>query len=73
MIMGVDGEDLLDMLDVMQKRGKNKFNRHLFNKVAKEYPKVYEYDRSIKAALMNWTAGVAQGLVKHGTEGGLDA
>ena len=22
---------------------------------------------------MNWTSGVAQGLVKHGTEGGLDA
>ena len=73
MTMGMDGEDLLELLDVVEKRGKHKITRQLLSKIAKEYPKAYEYDRSIKAALMNWTSGVAQGLVKHGTEGGLDA
>ena len=41
--------------------------------MAKEYQQLYEYDKSIKAALMNWISGVARGLVTHGTEGGLDA
>ena len=71
--MGVDGDELLDILDLVEKRGKHKFTKLLFNKMAKEYPNVCEYDMSIKAALMNLIPGVAQGLVKHGTEGGLDA
>ena len=36
-------------------------------------PKALEYDRVVKAALLNWILGIAQGLVEHGTEGGLDA
>ena len=71
--MGMDGEDLLELLDVVEKKRKHKLTRQLLSKVAKEYSKAYEYDLPTKAALMNWTSGVAQGLVKHGTEGGQDA
>ena len=71
--MGADGEDLLELLDLVEKRGKYKVSKQLLINIAKEYPKIYEYDRSIKATLLNWASGVAQGLVKHDTEGGLDA
>ena len=49
MTMGVDGEDLLDLLDLVEKRGKHKFTRNRLSKISKEYPKAYEYDRSIRA------------------------
>ena len=39
----------------------------------REMLKATEYDRSIKVALTNWTQGIAQGLVEHGTECGFDA
>ena len=73
LIMGKDGDELLEILDVMEKLGGRKFTRQLLAEYHKDYPKIYEYDRVVKAALLNWTAGLAQGLVTYGNEGGLDA
>ena len=53
--------------------GGRKFTRQLFAEHHKDYHKFYEYDRAVKVALLNWTAGLAQGLVKYGNEGGLAA
>ena len=71
--MGQDGDELATILDEVEKLGNTKVDKLRIAKLAEEFPKVYEYDRAIKSALLNWTAGVAQGLVKHGLEGGLDA
>ena len=37
--MGVDGEDLLELLDLVEKRGKYKVSKQLLVKMAKEYQK----------------------------------
>ena len=73
MTMGKDGDELFDILDVREKLGSRKFTRKLLAEYHKDYLKIYEYDRAVKVALLNWTAGLAQGLVKYGNEGGLDA
>ena len=69
--MGRDGDELLDILDVMEKFGSRKFTRKIFAEYHKDYPNIYEYDRAVTVALLNWTAGLAQGLVKYGNEGRL--
>ena len=71
--MGEDGEELIDVLDQVEKIGKSKVSSAVMHKLLKEWLRVGKYDRSIKAALFNWTPGVAQGFVKSGAEGGLDA
>ena len=71
--MGQDGDELDSILDEIEKLGNTKVDKLRIAKLAEEFPKVYEYDGAIKSALLNWTAGVTQGLVKHGVEGGLDA
>ena len=36
-------------------------------------PKIYEYDRAIKAALLNWTSGIVNNMIKFNVEGAFDA
>ena len=38
MIMGMDGEDLLNILDVVEKRGTHKLTRQLLSNIANEHP-----------------------------------
>ena len=71
--MGQDGDELAITFDEIEKLGNTKVDKLHIIKLAEEFPKVYEYDRAIKSALLNWTSGVAQGLVKPGVAGGLDA
>ena len=71
--MGQEGEEVVVILNEVEKRGSNKYTRGDLARFAKDVPKAIEYDRSIKVALSNWTAGLAQGLVEHGTECGFDA
>ena len=71
--MGQDGDELAIILDEIEKRGNTKVDKSKLNELAEEFPKIHEYDRAIEAALLNWTSGVANGLIKHGVEGGLDA
>ena len=70
---GDNGELLLKMLDYVETLGPRKFTAaHLATNLLRQCNKAGEFDRAIKSALLNWTAGVAHGLVKYGTEGGLD-
>ena len=71
--MGEDGEDLLEILDIVEKFGKRIFTTAHLKELKKKRPKAYQYDRAVNAALLNWTGGIAQGLVRFGTQGGLDA
>ena len=70
---GEDGEELLKHLNDIEKLGNEKFTNEDLHNFAKEVPKALEYDRVVKAALLNWISGIAQGLVEHGTECGFDA
>ena len=55
---------MLDILDEVEKMDKTKPTKQQLNTLVTEYPKTIEHDRSIKAALLNWTSGVAQGLTE---------
>lgn len=70
---GHDGEELLDVLDHIESFGGEKLTNNYLANRSKQRHKVYEYSRVIKVALMNWTSGVAKGLIKHGVDNGLDA
>lgn len=70
---GKEGEDLLDVLDHVESFGGEKFTNAYLNNLHKQRPKVYEYSRAIRAALMNWIGGIAKGLIKHWVDNGLDA
>ena len=37
------------------------------------HPKAEEFNRAIKAALLDWTSGIAKGLIRHNVINGLDA
>ena len=37
------------------------------------YPKMAEYNRAVLAALLNYTSGIARGMVEYGVENGVDA
>lgn len=63
----------MEILDEIEKLVNKTFIKEDMKRLIKEVLKAAEYDRSIEVALLNWTSGVAQGLVKYGTEGGLDA
>ena len=71
--MGEDGEQLLKILHWVETFGKKTLTITHLSKLCLQCLKAKQYDRSIKAALLKWTAGVAQGLVKYGTQCGLDA
>lgn len=71
--MGEDGEGLLEIIDVVEKFGKRILATAQLKELKYKRPKAYQYDRAVKAALLNWTGGIAQGLVRFGTQGGLDA
>ena len=73
MTMGDDGIELVNVLNDVEKYGNKKYTNEDLNEFAKKVLKAIEYDRAIEVALANWTAGIAQGFVEHGAEGGLDA
>lgn len=68
-----DGEELVAILNKVEKFCNNKYTLKDLAKLAKDAPEAREYDRSIKAELLNRTSGIAQGLIEYGTEGGFDA
>lgn len=71
--MGEDGEELLRILDVVERFGKKTFTTVHLSRIKTRYPKASQYDRAVNVALLNWTGGIAQGLVRFGTQGGFDA
>ena len=71
--MGQEGEEVVVILDAVERRDNRKYTTSDSAKLTLKVPKAIEYDRSIKVALLNWTSGIAQGLVEHGIECGFDA
>ena len=70
---GNDGITLIRVLDYVEKLGIKMFTMIHLNDLQRQCCKAKEFDRAIKRALFIWIAGIAHGLVKYGTEGGLDA
>ena len=70
---GADGEQLLEILDSVEKYGAMKFDNEKLKILTSKYHKVSEYNRAIKSLLLNYTTGIAKGMVEHGVENGLDA
>ena len=70
---GVDGEVLLGVLDKVEKMGGATFTNELLAELTIKYPKAGEWNRAITAALLNWTTGIAKGLIQHNVANGLDA
>ena len=70
---GSDGPTLLKILDYVETFGIKKFIDTHFSNLIRQCNKAGELDRAIKGALLNWTVGIANGVVKCGTEGGLHA
>ena len=73
LVQGKDGEELLDILDEVEQCGDDKFTKEDLKDIANRCPKIYQYDRAVKLALLNYITGTAHGRVKYGVEGGLDA
>lgn len=55
LVQGKAGDDLLQILDDVEKLGAEKFTKEDLEELAEEHPKAYEYDRAIKLALLNFT------------------
>ena len=70
---GGDGEALLNILDHVETYGDDKFMSIHLRALTDGCPRVYEYVRVVNVALLNLTGGVAQGVVEHGCDNGLDA
>ena len=70
---GQDGEMLLQVLDKIEKLGNNKYTNEQLTELGKVYPKATEFEIAIKTALINWTAGIANNLVRYGVCNGFDA
>ena len=73
LVQGADGEVLLRILDKIEARGATKFTSAELQAMITKYPKVAEFDVAIKAALLNWTTGIANNMIEYGVNNGLDA
>lgn len=57
----------------MEQSGDVKVTKEDLRDLVAQYLELYQYDRAVKFASLNYTTGVAHGRVKYGFEGGLDA
>ena len=60
-------------LDKVEKMGGTTFTNEMLMELTIKYPKAGEWNKAIKAALLNWTSGIAKGLLQHNVANGLDA
>ena len=70
---GEDGEFLLKIITEIGKKGSNVFIDEQLEEEIKQRPKVSQFNRAILTALLNYTAGIARGMVDYGVENGFDA
>ena len=52
---GADGEELLEILEGVEKFGATKFDNTKLQALRKQYPKATEYNRAITSLLLNYT------------------
>ena len=60
-------------MDEIEQAGDDKITKEDLKDMSNKCRKIYQYDRAIKLALLNYTTGVAHGRVRFGVECGLDA
>ena len=70
---GSDGEVLLKLLDEVEARGANQYDNIMLQVLISKCPMAAELDTAIKAALLNWTIGVANNMIKYSVHNGFDA
>ena len=70
---GQDGEVLLKVLDKIEKLGASRYTNEQLEELIKVYPKAVEFEIAIKTALLNWTSGIANNMVRFGICNGFDA
>lgn len=61
----------MKIFDYVETLGANKFTHTHLIKLKRKCGKACEYGRAVKSVRLNWTAGIAHGLVKCRAEGGL--
>ena len=69
-VQGQDGDIVVELFDRVEKFGARKVRRDVLGKLKPQILKIDDYDRSIRAALLNWTSGIASNIVKYNVEGG---
>ena len=70
---GPDGEILLKLLDTIEALGNNKYTNEQLQQIISIHPKVAEFEVAVRAALLMWTSGVANNLVRYSVCNGFDA
>lgn len=65
LVQGQDGDVVVELLDRVEKFGARRFRRELLNKLKPQLLKIYAYDRATRAALLNWTSGIANRIIKY--------
>ena len=70
---GAEGEQLLQILEGVEKYGAFKFDNNKHAELAKSYPTAYEYNRARMSLLLNYTTSLAKGMVEHGVDNGVGA
>ena len=73
LVQGKDGDELLNILDDVEQCGDENFIKEDMRSTAIKYLKLYQYDRVVMLALLNYIIGTAHARVKYGVECGLDA
>lgn len=63
---GEGGEELLEVLGEVEKRCNDAFTIAQLKELVRQRPKAAEYNRAILTALMNYTTGIARGMVEFG-------
>ena len=61
------------MFDHVEAYGAERFTSGKLNALVEQCRKALEYERAIKAALLNWTTGIAQWLIRCDIDNGFDA
>ena len=70
---GEGGELLLELLTEVEKSGADQFTNANYKELIRQCPKATEFNRALMSVLLNYTTGIAKGLVEYGAENGFDA
>ena len=73
MAQGADGDRLLGVLDKIEKMGSATLINDMLREPTTKYSNAEEFDRAVRAALLNCSSGIAKGLVQYNVANGSDA
>ena len=63
----------MDIITQVEKWGGDTFINQQLKETTRQYLKAAEYNRAIMSVFLNYTAGIAKGMVEYGVENGFDA